>query len=237
MARFDRTRARVALSIASAIGVALLAACNGILGIDGFHEGPPLAVDGGGNDATVPDATTSDGGVDGSSDATIDVTVVTLPEGSAPVSFARWKMPDPTPGAANAPSYAATDSGVLDQVTGLVWLTGKPLIAADGTFESAKAACDGATPAGTWRLPTRIELISLLEPVTDAGVQHSAPLIDTTYFTGNQSAPVWTSSPHLPVTDPPAFWAVDFGSTSSGPLTTTDVATVTLVRCVKGTGG
>jgi hypothetical protein len=247
MAAFDRKRVRAALAIASSISVAILASCNGILGVDSFHEGPAL-VDGG--EGGVVDGFASDTGfIDGSNvtDAALEAETgtVTLPPGSQPATWVAWKMPDRVTGCPNPPSYgittedAGTDGGdggyavvpvVVDNVTKLVWMQGATVLQpGSDDFAGAKAACDNATPKGTWRLPTRIELISILDHIDDAGAPKS-PTIDGVTFPLTPAYPFWTASPVLqPLANPPQFWLVDF---KTGTLTS--ALNGPYVRCVKG---
>ena len=237
MALSDRRRPRAALAIASSLGVVVLAACNGILGIDGFRESEDGgSADSGGSDVIVGGDATVDGGggVDGDATTGVDVIQIVLPEGSAPATWARWKMPDRVTGSPNTPSYTLdNDGGVIDNVTGLLWMQGD-ITAASPTFADAKAACD-KVPNGPWRVPTRIELVSLLDHVTDAGAAPQAPAIDSNYFKASKSQ-YWTASPVLPapgvpLATPVPFWLVDF---TDGSLTTTSDHDTQFVRCVKG---
>ena len=96
--------------------------------------------------------------------------------------WAGWPMPndqaDVTAGAPNLESYTDNGDGtVTDNVTGLMWQQTVPT----GTYTWAQAVayCPTLTLAdhSDWRLPSRIELVSIV----DLGVT-SGPMINSTYF-------------------------------------------------------
>jgi hypothetical protein len=91
--------------------------------------------------------------------------------------FALWRMPSNTP-----TSYETTGDVVVDKLTGLEWqrTAGGP-----ATYDEAAAAC----AAKSLRLPTRIELVSLL-----AIARGTHPAILSTAFPSTPEAPFWTSS-------------------------------------------
>ena len=77
-------------------------------------------------------------------------------------TWARWPMPNTVlSGLPNPASYAVTTDVVVDQVTGLIWQRGASAAVA---WETAGKYCEDLTLAGSsaWRLPSRIELISLM---------------------------------------------------------------------------
>jgi hypothetical protein len=133
-------------------------------------------------------------------------------------------MPNaPAAGAANPASYDTSTPGVVvDKVTGLMW----QLAVDTGSYDwiAAKAYCAGLVLAGhnDWRLPTEIELFSLVDSTA------TSPAIDAAAFPGTPSAFFWSSSPLAG--DPASAWGVYFsyGGTGSG------VASVAnRVRCVR----
>jgi hypothetical protein len=85
---------------------------------------------------------------------------------------------------------AATWSAVHDTTMGLIWSADN---AGDKrlTHAKAKAKCERLELAGAsdWRLPTRTELLTLVD---DA--RHD-PAIDTAFFPKTESAYYWTSTP------------------------------------------
>ncbi|MBL8607747.1 MAG: DUF1566 domain-containing protein [Myxococcales bacterium] len=205
-------------------------ACNAILGLNDFEKVPELA------DASfdaAPDQLTPD--------ASPDVGPPPIPTGTAPplTRWARWHMPDavqvPPYGGAGAkfgPSYSDAGAAdfVVDNVTNLVWL--KKVFPAD-SFQQAVQRCAEAPNAGAgfkWRVPSRIELVTLLDH-TKTGVR-----IDPVFNERIDSGLVppaggvhWTGSVAYPVVDVVNFWVVDF---TSGQVRRS--ATATSVRCVRG---
>jgi hypothetical protein len=118
-------------------------------------------------------------------------------------------MPNPpSSGLVNPFSYTDRGDGtVLDDVTGLVWQKAVPTSQAYA-WADAKTYCSTLTLAGlTWHLPTRIELLSLVDPTTSAAMS-------TTYFDPPGGKYTWTSTPWV-VSQMPAkpqdAWMVNFG--------------------------
>jgi len=214
MARFER------LALA-AIGCAAVAACNAIAGLGEFQDvpcepcqeaggsfdsGPPpddvvVPVETGAIDASVDadaDATTVDTGIDAPTD---DVGPVVPPDTGTSIDYtwALWVMPNgadaglPTP----ASYVAGTDGGVHDVWTHLTWGN------AQTGVTDAGAAC-----AYPFRLPTRIELVSILDT-------SQSPVLVNPAFTTMQAAVYWTSS----VTPDGTPWTVDFGGGYVEPST------------------
>jgi hypothetical protein len=111
-------------------------------------------------------------------------------EAAVPVVWAEWPMPnspiDVEAGAPNVQSYMDNGDGtVTDRVTGLMWEKGgtKDLIwDCAGKQGSAQAYCSSLALAGhdDWRLPTTIELLSLLDFSSPDVLD--GPGIDTRYF-------------------------------------------------------
>ncbi len=84
----------------------------------------------------------------------------------------------------------AVDGTVTDHALGLQW--GKTLLDADGdpkryTYAEAEAAAKALGEG--WRLPSRVELLSLVDDT-----KHE-PAIDTALFSDTQSSYYWTSTP------------------------------------------
>jgi hypothetical protein len=205
---------RVALVVFLLASGAAAAACDSIAGIGDFHEvacepcedagldsspGPIVddasdASQDAGIDATVDAA---DAAVDTGTDASDDGNGYTPSEAGPSVDFrwARWIMPNVAiTSDAATPSYSArSDGGAKDLVTGLQWgnmTTGVTSIA------SATTAC-----APPWRLPTRIELVSILD------TSQTGAVLANPQFSTLQAVRYWTSS----VTPAGRSWVVDFG--------------------------
>ncbi len=105
--------------------------------------------------------------------------------------FASWRIPHPTAGegAGNPHSYDASSAEVVvDRVTGLLWQ--RQVDAALRSWEEATSHCACLALAGhdDWRLPTRMELVSIVDYTRDS------PAIDPTAFPGTAPAWFWTSS-------------------------------------------
>jgi RNA polymerase sigma factor (sigma-70 family) len=144
--------------------------------------------------------------------------------------WANWPMPNsPGTGLPNPEGYTNLGNGtVRDNVTCLTWQrTPAP---ATYTFTQAKAYCAGLTLAGGgWQLPTRIQLMSIVDPA------HSGPAIDSTAFPGTPAQYFWTSSPWFVTTPPLHAWIFNFyeGMESNAALETGAYQ----VRCVQSADG
>ncbi|MBC8133189.1 MAG: DUF1566 domain-containing protein [Deltaproteobacteria bacterium] len=189
------------------------------LATGGRASGGSLAGSGG-----APSATGGNSGVPGTSGCT--------PAIGIPYSYACWPMPNPaTTGLPlpNPASYADMGDGtVKDNVTGLIWQKAVTSTQAF-TWDGAKAYCTNLTLAGrTWRLPTRIELLSIVD------FTRTSPALNVAAFPNTPGGKFhWTSSPWVVsqiATKPQYSWIVNFyeGLTSNaGDRTQTQYA-----RCV-----
>jgi hypothetical protein len=214
---------RIALA---AVCFAFGTACNAIVGLNGFHDvacGP--CEEGGSSDGAFPD----DAPVfDAPEDSSADAFEGAPPEAGADAAeggsgfhppeagtsvdlrWPRWIMPNGGPsdsGLPNPASYeivTSSEGGVIDAVTSLNWgnvTTGVTSIGA------ATSAC--ALP---WRLPTRIELVSILDT---SGAADSGVLVNAAFST-MQPLRFWTSSS----TPNGVSWTVDFGAGTVAPSPT-----------------
>lgn len=198
-------RSRKIFFLALASAVPALVACNAIVGIDDFRKtecGPnPCPPPDGGPDQIVDfDRFVPDSGPDSTPDA---------PPGVDPVSWAQFPMPNYKPGSDAGTTVRPIDSGIVDNdivtdnVTGLVWrraVIGQGF-GTDFKLSDARAACLALTN-GPWRLPKRIELVTLLS------YGSGAPFVDTSIFTGVPNSKVWTSSEVRPLNG--KYWGIDF---------------------------
>jgi hypothetical protein len=127
---------------------------------------------------------------------------------------------------AAAPSGQYTDlknGTVKDNKTGLVW---QQAVAIQDDWTNAKSDCAGLRLGGFssgWRLPTKLELESLV----DFGVASPGPTIDSKAFPLTPAEAFWTSTLWGGTSN--YAWYVDFGSGSSRHYYTT---TSYRVRCV-----
>lgn len=168
-------------------------------------------------------------------------------EGGPAVDKHAWNTwPMPNPAAANLPepsSYITTVDVVTDNVTHLEWQRDVPPTSL--SWQAAIAACDALVLGGKsdWRLPTRIELLSLFD------YTRVAPALDTTAFPHALAhlgaGTVWTASPRHPNYPPGNLaYTVDFDSMCSTgsecvlhldrSIDPGDSTNQAKVRCVRG---
>lgn len=238
---------RVVLALGAALAVSALA-CDALLGLGAYQEvdGDAAAESGAGSfdgsedasDTSMtanPDA--SDASVAPDADASdalpnFDGSVDGLPLTEL---WAQWTMPNPDASAAptldgsptlpNPMEYdAGADGGAataLDLQTGLTWTRNEgPQV---GTFAQAVGYC--ASQGSGWHVPTRIQLVSLIDFTQPSG----SATIDPNTFPSAQAQFHWTES-QVPVdAAAPLYWVVDFGT----GLVTQRGAGSYYVRCVK----
>jgi hypothetical protein len=154
------------------------------------------------------------------------------PAGCADPTWAEWPMPNSqvevTAGAPNLENYTDNGDGtVTDNVTGLMWQQAVPT--GTYTWEQAKAYCPPLTLAGhsDWRLPSRIELTSIV----DLGVL-SDTTINSAYFPSTPSNAFWSLSPVAgsPSSAWDSAWSVSF---NIGVIYSLATASTYYVRCVR----
>lgn len=218
---------RVLFAFGVAAALPALVACNAILGIDDFRRtecgADPCELPDGGPDRIEPDNFVPDTGKDTGPDA---------PPGVDPVSWAQFPMPNykldsGAPTAPNPIAYSISGEQVTDTLTGLTWrnaVVGAPAepFGLDRNQEAARAECAKITANGPWRLPKRIELVTLMSH------GHGSPAIDTAAFANFPQEEVWTSSEVRPFAG--KYWAIDF---KSGELVQLDRSAGAKVLCVK----
>jgi hypothetical protein len=103
-----------------------------------------------------------------------------------------WVMPNPVDsGLPNPASYSVSETGnrVVDDVTGLVWQ--RNVDARLFTWDEAKQYCACLVVDGVsgWQLPSRIELVSLVD------WSKTSPSIDVEAFPGTTDENFWTAAP------------------------------------------
>jgi len=143
-----------------------------------------------------------------------------------PNAWASWIMPSPArTGLPNPASYTVSDSGnqVTDGVTGLIWQ--RNLESRSFTWEEAKQSCACLAIDGVagWRLPSRIELVSIADFTT------SGPSIDSNAFPSTPSESFWTSS--VLSSNPMLGYLVSF---QNGHASYIDLEFAIGARCVRG---
>lgn len=226
MGRSDRRATRRTILVVASVGVAGLAlvACNQLIGLDDFQESDCSAegcADPNGADVFVPDAGTD------AADASVDAWIPDTGPNVGPVSWARWPMTnrldagDASATSSPPPAFSASGDGwVRDDVTGLVWSTSTIL---EATHDAAVEACAKLVPAA--RLPTRIELVTLIDPERQ-GMQIAESLAD-----GTRDGVYWTASALRPIEAPLRYWTVGFRPLGLDPRVATEPLNV---RCVRG---
>jgi len=133
--------------------------------------------------------------------------------------WARWPMPNPASAALPNPQrYSTQGDEITDEVTGLVWWKEAEQGGRGVPFDEARALCDAHGEA--WRLPTAIELVSLID------FTRASPTIAPEV--GSPLQYFWTST--LLAGDPSRAWTVYFGDGHSSDGT---IAARDSVRCVR----
>jgi len=117
------------------------------------------------------------------------------PDVCADAEWAQWPMPNGpaavASGAPNAMGYTDNGDGtVTDKITGLMW---QQTSSGPSTWAQAVAHCPTVTVGGhnDWRLPTRIELLSLVDYSVTVG---TTSMINVTFFPSIANAYYWTST-------------------------------------------
>lgn len=146
-------------------------------------------------------------------------------------AWAQWPMPNPaSAGLPNPSSYDTRTPGVVvDNVTHLMWQ--QPLNGQIVNWAGAPGACSTLSLGGysDWRLPTEIELFSLVDFTKAAG---SASTVDAAAFPQMPGTTLWSATP---LAGPPGnAWVVDF---YSGNATYYPVMPTSAIRCVRGGSG
>jgi hypothetical protein len=136
-------------------------------------------------------------------------------------------MPNPSDADLPNPSSYTIDAAngvVTDNVTGLMWQ--RDVAPKTYTWKLAKQYCANLSLGGQtdWRLPVRIELVSLV----DFMKPQPGPTIDTVAFPNTPGDLFWTSSPMVGV--PSNAWFVNF---YYGHTFTNGAAAMGQVRCVR----
>jgi hypothetical protein len=193
----------------------LLVACNNIVGLTDYKK----AECNGGGDCLFDGSPGLDGNsVDGGGDVNAPDVVTVDANGAAPVSWAAWPMPNYDGGPNNQPAYAKAgniDGGVVDTVTKLTW---RPVLASDPKdvdFAAATAFCKGAAGAN-WRLPSRIELVSLIDVGPGKVAPYAAPGFGITANVYWTSSVVRTLNPVTSAVEITAsYYGVGFDGASS----------------------
>lgn len=142
-------------------------------------------------------------------------------------TWALWPMPNPaSSGLPHPASYDTSTAGVVtDRVTGLMWQAA--VSPTTYTWADAKAYCGALVLAGhsDWRLPSRIELVSLV----DFTIARPGPTIDASAFPNAPSGTFWTASTRA-LQETSSAWYVLF---DTGFVFTDLMSLAHSVRCVR----
>lgn len=137
--------------------------------------------------------------------------------------WANWRMPNPVEaGLPNPASYTVSADVVGDNVTGLHWQ--RVVSSQSLAWQAGVDYCANLTLAGSsdWRLPTVIELYSLVD------YTRSAPAIDVVTFPDTAADFFWTATPSA--ADPTQDFVLNFDT----PYTNVKAGTTLAhVRCVR----
>lgn len=158
---------------------------------------------------------------DAGDDAAVDGSAGDVAEAGVVPFCGGFVMPNPAgAGLPNPASYTMNGDGTItDNVTGLVWEA-----AVDDTKYELTPAADHCTQKGAgWRLPTRIELVSLV----DFTVAAPGPTLDPVFGDAPDST-YWTSSGYYGVVDDEWYVGFDAGYSDYGIINQPSV-----VRCVR----
>lgn len=233
-----RTAALVAVSFL------VVAGCRSILALDGTSDGTTdgdassdgasaVSTSGDGSTVVKGDSGTTQGGKpDGSTQgAMTDASTLDqwTPDANRNVDreWAAWPLPSVSPATSN---YSVTADTVMDRTTFLVWQRYD-----DGvlrTWKDAKDYCDTLTWAGQtdWRLPTRIELWSILD-----FAKHTPAINTIAFLDASTTSYYWalTLDAQNSVINPTyKAWVVSFDDGTAGPIDSTMYTELT--RCVRG---
>ena len=228
-----RSRTRRAIVTLAAM-TPLLAACNAILGISDFSKGECA----GGGDCV--GTSSSSGGFDGGQDAPADAPITVIDaRGVDPVSWAQWKMPNYPTQADSGPNVNLENltngsDEVHDVITDLTWRKVKTDEHALLSWDKAKGFCEGK--GAGYRLPTRIELVTILN------LDPAQPNVRANAFFELQPATYWTTSLERTINPQTSalqistkHWVVNFDPSSGGqPIYRLDESASAAVICVKG---
>lgn len=134
--------------------------------------------------------------------------------------WASWPVPPDSP-----TNYTNTDETVLDLVTGLTWQRNAPTTVY--TPEQAQIYCAGLSLEGKpWRLPSRIELLSIVD------LSRSNPAINLAHFPNTVSGRYWSGTGQDISSPLGGLFAVDFMEGGADDYSTASAPTF-LVRCVR----
>lgn len=224
------SRAPIAMRAASFALLFTLAGagCRGILGID--EDVPLLGADGGGGG--VGEGGSRDGASDldaagrsdgANSDAASDAGLTAVDR-----RFAQWPLPPPSP---LLSGYDLAAETVTDKTTTLVWQRGDPMPPTK-SYPDAIAFCNAFAGGGQtdWRLPTRIELLTILDYGQPSGFVNETVFVPGAQPRASDSA--WTDSLSLLRAKLDDHFVIDLSFSLVSVASSGQVSNQ--VRCVRG---
>lgn len=190
----------------------------------GGADGSGGAVGAAGAGGTISSGGAPDGGGGAGSSASASTGSGGSCRGETNGAWAEWRMPNPVAtGLPNAASYDTSSPGIVrDQVTGLEWQ--RDIHPDSYTWADAQAHCASLQLGGArpWRLPSRIELVSIID------FSSSNPAIDAAAFPATPASYFWASS-RVALAGCWA-WSVNFGN---GGTSYAEASYAQRVRCVR----
>lgn len=188
---------------------------------DGPDTVPDHLPEAGGPDATRPDGAA----VQDAADANVNAWPCPAPSDAGTLLDREWMTGPLPPSSPGAGTYAMKPGTVCDRTTLLEWE--RTISIALRTWDQANAYCDSLLLEGTndWRLPTRIELLTIV----DFG--RKSPAIDPAFFPGTPSSEFWSATLMSNVFSSPNAYYVSFALGYEVPYTKTEPFSV---RCVRG---
>lgn len=147
------------------------------------------------------------------------------PTDAGPAFDREWVTGGLAPAAPGGANYATRTGSVCDRTTLLEWE--RAVSATLRSWTDAVAYCDSLSLEGAsdWRLPTRIELLSIVD------YTHKEPAIDAVAFPGTPVDGFWSSTKMFGVFNDPNAYFVYFDYGQAIPFAKSEPL---FVRCVRG---
>lgn len=151
---------------------------------------------------------------------------IPLPDAAAPDrEWAQWRLPESSPAAS---SYRVETAAVCDRTTGLLW---ERAPTTPKTWDDAAVYCETLSLHGftDWRMPTRIELLSLVDFGTSKPAINATAFPGTVIDAGSPESMYWTRTSYPTLALRRYVVSFDFGQALTVPKDE-----VHAVRCVRG---
>lgn len=225
------------LAALAAVTLTVGAACRGVLGIDDAPAGQS-ELDGAapgsetGPDGTGPGDEERDGEANGDGETLDGGSLDSGPRDGGfdgavrevDLAYPAYPLPPESPPVAN---YSVDRGAVYDHTTGLEWE--QTIAGAQGTWQEASDRCATLALAGKtdWRIPSRSDLISLLDLLKAT----SGPTVNRVVFPDGASEALWSGAIYAP--NDAQAWTVFFSSRNV--IWQGRNSTMLRTRCVRGT--